>query len=88
MGWLDWNLILDIKGGPNWFNNFADASVITFPQNDEFVKQPAFYIIGHFSKFIPRNSIRIEIKQAFGAKMDRVAFLRPDGGITVILYNK
>ncbi|CAG2104576.1 unnamed protein product, partial [Medioppia subpectinata] len=27
-GWVDWNLALDTRGGPNWVNNFVDAPII------------------------------------------------------------
>ena len=27
-GWVDWNLVLDINGGPNWAENYVDAPVI------------------------------------------------------------
>ncbi|XP_077296545.1 lysosomal acid glucosylceramidase-like [Arctopsyche grandis] len=85
-GWVDWNLALDKRGGPNWFDNFVDSPVIVMPENDEFLKQPMFYAIGHFSKFIPRNSKRIFVERITG-DIDNVAFLRPDGGISVVFYN-
>ena len=27
-GWTDWNLALDVKGGPNWIKNNVDAPII------------------------------------------------------------
>jgi glucosylceramidase len=27
-GWTDWNLVLDMEGGPNWAKNFVDAPII------------------------------------------------------------
>jgi glucosylceramidase len=27
-GWTDWNLALDLEGGPNWASNFVDAPII------------------------------------------------------------
>lgn len=27
-GWIDWNLVLDERGGPNYVNNFVDAPII------------------------------------------------------------
>ncbi|KAM3728552.1 putative glucosylceramidase [Dirofilaria immitis] len=60
-GWTDWNLCLDLKGGPNFVKNYVDAPIIVNGTADEFYKQPMFYILGHFSKFIPPGSIRIEL---------------------------
>lgn len=47
-GWIDWNLALDLQGGPNWANNFVDSPVIVNQTGDEFFKQPMFYALGHF----------------------------------------
>ena len=27
-GWVDWNMVLDTTGGPNWANNFVDSPII------------------------------------------------------------
>ena len=32
-GWVDWNLILDITGGPNHLGNRCDAHLIADPKN-------------------------------------------------------
>ncbi|KAL8184501.1 UNVERIFIED_CONTAM: hypothetical protein K2H54_018609, partial [Gekko kuhli] len=48
VGWIDWNLALDMKGGPNWLNNLVDSPVIVDPTKDEFYKQPMFYHLAHF----------------------------------------
>ncbi|KAI1702056.1 glycosyl hydrolase family 30 TIM-barrel domain-containing protein [Ditylenchus destructor] len=60
VGWLDWNICLDEKGGPNWVGNFVDAPIIVNGTSDEFYKQPMYYFLGHFSKFLRPDSIRME----------------------------
>lgn len=60
VGWIDWNLCLNEGGGPTWMGNWVDAPVIVNGTADEFYKQPMFYAIGHFSKFIPPNSVHIQ----------------------------
>ena len=63
-GWVDWNLILDENGGPNYAKNFVDAP-ITFNENaTEIYKQPTFYVMGHFSRFIVPDSIRVKAKSS------------------------
>ena len=47
-GWLDWNLALDMNGGPNWANNQVDSPIIVDAERDLFYKQPMFYHLGHF----------------------------------------
>ena len=61
-GWTDWNMALNTQGGPNWANNFVDSAIIVNKKNDEFYKQPIFYSLGHFSKFIPEGSLRVDTK--------------------------
>ncbi|CAK1551990.1 unnamed protein product [Leptosia nina] len=88
-GWIDWNLCLDEKGGPNWANNFVDAPILVYPERDEFIKQPMFYAMGHFSKFIPRGSRRISSTYPFLdlGRIPNIAFITPGGNIVVVLQN-
>lgn len=61
-GWIDWNLLVDSKGGPNHLNNFCDASMFA---NDDFTDihvQPKFFYFAHFFRFIVPGSKRIESK--------------------------
>ena len=51
-GWTDWNMVLDKTGGPNWAGNRHDAPIIIDAQNNVFYKNPMFYHMGHFSKFL------------------------------------
>lgn len=61
VGWIDWNMCLNKEGGPNWVRNYVDSPIIVDAEKQEFYKQPMFYAIGHFSKFLKRDSRRIEI---------------------------
>ena len=47
-GWTDWNLALDLEGGPNWVKNFVDSPIIVNASSAQFYKQPMFYALGHF----------------------------------------
>ncbi|XP_063229550.1 lysosomal acid glucosylceramidase-like isoform X2 [Bacillus rossius redtenbacheri] len=87
-GWVDWNLALDPQGGPNWARNFVDAAVIVNATADEFYKQPMFYAVGHFSKFVPRGSVRIDVQPGEQAGLRAVAFQTPDQAVVIVVYNK
>ncbi|KAM3959510.1 lysosomal acid glucosylceramidase-like isoform 1-T2 [Aphomia sociella] len=89
VAWMEWNLCLNEKGGPTYVGNNIDAPIIVFPDKKQFVKQPMYYALGHFSKFIPRGSKRIDVKSNFPSsfKLDNVAFLTPNNTIVVVLYN-
>ena len=52
VAWIDWNLILDEKGGPNHVGNYCSAPIIVDTKSQELLYQSSYYYIGHFSKFI------------------------------------
>ncbi|KAK3924976.1 Lysosomal acid glucosylceramidase [Frankliniella fusca] len=91
-GWIDWNLALNREGGPTWAKNWVDAPIIVDANKGEFYKNPTYYAMAHVAKFVPRDSLRIGLKSAggnfFSGTVESIAFLRPDGGIAVILVNK
>lgn len=87
--WIDWNLAVNSTGGPNNRNWNADAPVILSENVQEFYKQPYYYAIGHFSKFIIPESVRVDVTfEPKNPNLKAVAFLRPDHLTAVILYNK
>ncbi|XP_073948499.1 lysosomal acid glucosylceramidase-like isoform X2 [Choristoneura fumiferana] len=88
VGWIDWNLCLNEQGGPNWVGNFVDSPIIVLNNKKEFVKQPMFYAMGHFSKWIPKGSYRINIKVKQTPGLEQIAFRTPEENIVVVLHNK
>lgn len=60
VGWTDWNLLLDMSGGPNHLGNKCDAPVLADAANDDIVLQPFYFHIGHFSKYIRPGAIRVK----------------------------
>lgn len=82
--WVDWNLILDENGSPNYARNFVDSPIVG--NVTEFYKQPIFYAMGHFSRFILPDSVRLQSKSSHKF-IKATAFLRPDGYTAVVLYN-
>ncbi|KAJ6657020.1 hypothetical protein lerEdw1_003021 [Lerista edwardsae] len=90
-GWIDWNIALDLQGGPNWVRNFVDSPIIVDAANDIFYKQPMFYHLGHFSKFIPAGSQRVGltlVKKWQMCSLEHVAMIRPDGAAVVVVLNR
>jgi len=87
-GWIDWNLALNPQGGPNWAKNFVDAAIIVNTTANEFYKQPTFYALGHFAKFLPEGSIRIGVEPQEKNGVSAIAFQTPDSAVVIILYNR
>ncbi|XP_072703030.1 lysosomal acid glucosylceramidase isoform X2 [Ciconia boyciana] len=91
VGWTDWNLALDLEGGPNWVKNYVDSPIIVDTSEGIFYKQPMFYHMGHFSKFIPEGSQRVGLiasRESKKTELEYTAFLRPDGGVVVVVLNR
>lgn len=87
-GWLDWNLALDTNGGPNWVPNTVDGSIIVNATSDEFYKQPTFYALAHFSKFVLPGSKRIQMQTDDNKGISSAAFLRDDGNVAIVFLNR
>ncbi len=86
-GWVDWNMVLDTKGGPNWANNWCIAPVIVDPDQNEVYYTPLYYIMAHFSKFIRPEAKVIEAIKSDDELMVAAA-KNPDGSIAVVVFNE
>ena len=86
-GWVDWNMVLDTKGGPNWANNWCIAPVIVDPEKDEVYYTPLYYVMTHFSKFIRPEAKVIEVKKSDEELMVAAA-KNPDESIAVVIFNE
>jgi len=86
-GWVDWNMVLDTKGGPNWANNWCIAPVIVDPEKDEVYFTPLYYIMAHFSKFIRPGATVIDAQKTDDELMVAAA-KNPDGTIAVVVFNE
>jgi glucosylceramidase len=85
-GWVDWNLVLNKQGGPNWFKNWCTAPVIVDEEKDEVYFTPLYYTLAHFSKYIRPGAVRIGFKNA-DTTLQVTAAQNPDGSIAVIVFN-
>jgi glucosylceramidase len=85
-GWVDWNMVLDRQGGPNWFKNWCVAPVIVDTEADEVYFTPIYYIMAHFSKFIRPGAKIIDLKFEDEALM-LTAAQNSDGSIAVVIFN-
>lgn len=86
-GWVDWNMVLDRQGGPNWAKNWCTAPVIVDPENDEVYFTPLYYTISHFSKYIRPGATRIGL-ELNNEQLLVTAAQNPDGTIAVVILNQ
>jgi glucosylceramidase len=85
-GWVDWNMVLDKQGGPNWFKNWCIAPVIVDPKTDEVYFTPLYYVMAHFSKFIRPGAIKIACEINHNEVVS-TAVKNSDGSIVIALFN-
>ena len=85
-GWVDWNMVLDKQGGPNWFKNWCVAPVIVDPEKDEVYLTPLYYTMAHFSKFMRPGAVKIGCTINHKDLMT-TAVKNPDGTIAVVIFN-
>lgn len=83
---IDWNAVLDERGGPNHVGNYCSAPIICNPGTGEIFLQPSYWAIAHFSRFITPGSKRIALSRC-RSEIESVAFLRPDGKIVLTAMN-
>ncbi len=86
-GWVDWNMVLDKQGGPNWFKNWCVAPVIVDPETDEVYFTPLYYTMAHFSKYIRPNAKIIGVENT-NKKLMVTAAENPDKSVVVVIFNE
>jgi glucosylceramidase len=86
-GWIDWNIVLDLRGGPNHVGNFCDAPVLVNTASGDVHYQSSFYYIAHFSRFVQPGAHRIASHDGPEA-IESIAFANPDGSIVVVALNR
>ncbi|XP_026667182.1 glucosylceramidase-like [Ceratina calcarata] len=86
VGWVDWNYALNPQGGPTYTKNYVDSPIIVSENTDEFYKNPMYYAIKHFSRFVDRGSVRVSISDSPLVKA--TAFVTPSKEVVTVLYNE
>lgn len=83
---IDWNLLLDSKGGPNHADNYCDAPFMFNVESGQLAEQELRAYIWHFSHFILPGSKRIGFSR-YTDKFDFAAF-KTDNEIVFIVLNR
>ena len=87
VAWIDWNLILDERGGPNHVGNYCSAPIIVDIRSQDILYQSSYYYLGHFSRFIKRGDKIIGCE----CKTDdllALAAVNTSGIVTAVVMNK
>ena len=98
-GCIDWNIALDMQGGPNHVKNFCDAPILVDTDKGTIHYNSSYYYIGHFSRFIRPQARRIDftvtsynnpvtIDGYTGNMMECCTFKNTDGSVVLVIMNR
>jgi glucosylceramidase len=85
-GWVDWNMVLDEKGGPNLAQNWCIAPILVDVEKDEVYITPLYYMLSHFSKYIRPGAKRIGFENTDESLMVTAA-KNADGSTIAVVLN-
>ncbi|MEL7145616.1 MAG: glycoside hydrolase family 30 beta sandwich domain-containing protein [Bacteroidota bacterium] len=80
-----WNLALDTSDGPQNGGCTNCRGVVTVNDDGSYTKEIEYYVLGHLSKFVLPDAIRIYSSDT--DKVQSVAFKNPDDRMVLIAYN-
>jgi len=100
--WIDWNLVLDIRSGPSHADPTGEyceglipcgsnSMVIIDTQTGEILPQAFYWYMGHLSRYVTPNSVRIgnvPSTAAASSGLDVFTALTPSGTTVVVVLNR
>lgn len=84
VGWTDWNILLDNKGGPNHVGNFCFSPI--HADNGNLIVTPSYYYLGHFSKFIRPEAKRVSATSTRSV-LQTTSFINKDKTVATVVMN-
>ncbi len=87
VGWIDWNMLLDEKGGPNHVGNYCSAQIIADTRGGELLYQSSYYYFGHIARYVRPGAVRIGCR-VHDRHLEACAFRNIDGRHVVIVLNR
>lgn len=90
-GWIDWNCVLDRRGGPNHVGNYCGAPIMIDTAAGHIHYTPIYYILAQFSRTIRPGDRAVQTETILdAAARDRLyacASLSTEGLLTVQVLN-
>ena len=85
-GWLDWNILLDDRGGPNHVGNHCFAPIHADSESGALIYTPSYHYLGHFAKFIRPGARRVSAISS-RSSLDVTSFVHADGRLATVVLN-
>lgn len=90
-GWIDWNVVLDQRGGPNHVGNFCGAPIMIDTESRQIYYTPIYYVLAQFSRTIRPGDKAVQTEKILdGVDNDALhacATINKDNLLTVQLLN-
>lgn len=86
VGWTDWNILLDERGGPNHVGNFCFSPIHADTKTDSLIYTPSYFYLGHFSKFIRPGAKRVSTVSS-NSTLISTSFINENGKIATVVMN-
>jgi glucosylceramidase len=86
VGWIDWNMLLDSRGGPNHVGNYCFAPLHA-SDDGQLVFTPSYAYLGHFTRYIKPGARRIGATSSRSV-LATTAFRNRDGSLAIVVMNK
>lgn len=86
-GYIDWNMLLDFKGGPTHIENSCNAPIMLNKKANNYDKTLSYYYINHFSRFIKPGSRKIAFS-VYSNDLEVTSFYNIDNTVSVIILNR
>jgi glucosylceramidase len=86
VGWVDWNMLLDSRGGPNHVGNYCFAPIHA-TDDGQLVVTPSYAYLGHFARYIRPGARRVNAA-ASRSTLETVAFRNNDSRLAVVVMNR
>jgi glucosylceramidase len=87
VGWIDWNLVLDERGGPNHVGNYCSAPILADRDGDALLRQSSYWYIGHFARFVKPGAQRV-LCASSTQRLEATAFVDANGASTTVAMNR
>jgi glucosylceramidase len=90
-GWIDWNIVLDQRGGPNHVGNYCGAPIMIDVAAQKVYYTPVYYVLAQFSRTIRPGDKAVQADKYLDGldddAMHASATINPDSLLTVQVLN-
>ena len=73
-GWIDWNCVLDQRGGPNHVGNYCGAPIMVNHSEKQIYYTPIFYVLSQFSRSIRPGDYAIKVETVLSPNVKKNVF--------------